>query len=351
MKNEGLIGFGSDNHSAVHPEILKGLLEIPQGHAPSYGTDDLTEQAVQEFRKHFGSDCDVHFVFNGTAANVLCLKALTQSFNSVLCSDVSHLNVDECGAPEALAGCKLIPLASENGKISPESLDQALIRFGDQHFSQVKVLSLTQPTELGTCYSLEELRALIKKAKSHGLKIHLDGARLANACVSLDLSFKEMVTDLGVDALSFGGTKNGLMGAEAVILFGESRNKDFKFFRKQFLQLPSKTRYLSQQFLCYFRNSLWKEIALHSIRMAQDLAAGLSKFELGPKPLYPVESNAVFVKLAKEWVKPLREKYFFYIWDENETIARLMTSFDTKSKDIQGFLAEVQNLIDKTKGS
>lgn len=336
-------GFGSDNHAPVHPQILASLAEINHGHVPSYGTDAWSEQTAKDFCRHFGPETKSYFVFNGTAANALSLASLCRPYHSVLCSDVSHLNVDECAAPEFFFGGKLVLIPSNNGKISVDGLDSFLVRRGDQHHSQVKMLSLTQPTELGTVYSLDELKGLISWAKRNQLLVHIDGARLANACVHLGCSFQQMTTDLGVDVVSFGGTKNGLMGAEAVLFLNPKLAEDFKFIRKQAGQLPSKSRFLAAQLSSYLTNDLWKKIAEHAISMATLLYQGLK--ELGISASYPVQSNAVFVRFPKEKIKKLREDYFFYVWDETSFECRLMTSWDTTPEDIQGFLKAVKGTL------
>lgn len=336
-------GFGSDNHAGVHPQILASFAEANIEHAPSYGTDDWTEQAIEDFRKHFGKDAQVFFVFNGTAANVTALRALTRPYQAVLCADVAHINVDECGAPEQMAGCKLIAVPSRNGKLSVAELEKHFIRRGDQHYSQAQVLSITQPTELGTTYSIEELKELITWAKDKKLFVHIDGSRLANAATFLKKSFKEITTDLGVDVVSFGGTKNGLLMGEAVIFLDKSLAQDFKYIRKQSSQLPSKSRFIACQFHAYFKNDLWKTIAENSLKRAQelyDLVAEIPGIKLREKP----QSNAVFATIPSTWVKPLREKYFFYVWDENTFECRWMTSWDTTPEDIQGFAQAIKEL-------
>ncbi|WP_374035685.1 low specificity L-threonine aldolase [Bdellovibrio bacteriovorus] len=331
-------GFGSDNHAGVHPRILQSILDANIEHAPAYGTDEWTERAVAEFKNQFGKEAQVFFVFNGTAANVTALRALARPWQSVFCSDVAHINVDECGSPEFLSGCKLLPLPSHNGKISVDELEKAFIRRGDQHFSQTQVLSLTQPTELGTTYSVDEMKSLIAWAKLKKLLVHIDGARLSNAALYLKKTLKEITTDLGVDAVSFGGTKNGLMMGEAVVILNKDLAQDFKYIRKQSAQLPSKTRFIACQFEAYFKDGLWQQIAEHSHHMAlylyeqcKDLA-GVTVREVP-------QSNAVFATLPSHWVKPLREHYFFYVWDENTFECRWMTSWDTQKSDIDGFVA------------
>lgn len=308
-------GFGSDNHSGIAPEMLQALIEANQFHAPSYGTDDWSLKAEEIFKTHFGTQSQVFFVFNGTAANVLALRSLVKPYQSVLVSDLSHLNVDECGAPEFFTGAKLLSLQSHQGKISLADLKASLIRRGDQHYSQVRALSLTQPTELGTCYSLKELKEIIDWAHLEKILVHLDGARLANAAVSLGVSLKELTTDLKVDVVSFGGTKNGLLFGEAVVFLNPTLAEDFKYIRKQSAQLPSKTRFLAAQFAAYLQNEVWKKLATHSCEMAERLHQALKvipQLEITA----PRQSNAVFVKIPKSWVQSLRKEYFFYVWDE-----------------------------------
>lgn len=336
-------GFGSDNHAGIHPQILASLSAANVDHAPAYGTDEWTEKALAEFRKQFGKEAQVFFLFNGTAANTTALRALAKPYQSVFCSDVAHIHVDECGAPEYMAGCKLIPLPSLNGKISVEELEKAFIRRGDQHYSQAQVVSLTQPTELGTTYTLEELKKIITWAKEKKLYVHIDGARLANAAVYLQKNLKEITTDLGVDVVSFGGTKNGLMMGEAVIFLNKSLAEDFKYIRKQSAQLPSKTRFIACQFQTYFENDLWKNIATHSHEMALYLYESVRHLN-NVKVREVPQSNAVFATIPSAWVKPLREKYFFYVWDENTFECRWMTSWDTCKEDIDGFVLALKEL-------
>lgn len=336
-------GFGSDNHAGVHPLILKSLAEANIEHAPAYGTDEWTERAVEAFRQQFGADAQTFFVFNGTAANVTALRAMTKPFQAVFCSDVAHIHVDECGAPEQMAGVKLQILPSVNGKISIDALEKAYIRRGDQHYSQGAVISLTQPTELGTVYSIEEVKALVAWAKERHLYVHIDGARLANAAVYLKKSFKEITTDLGIDIVSFGGTKNGLLMGEAVVILNKTLAKDFKYIRKQSAQLPSKTRFIACQFEAYFKNNLWQDIATHAHAKAIELYEAIKDIPSVQIREVP-QSNAVFPILPSSWVKALREHYFFYVWDEHTFECRLMTSWDTHSEDIQGFASKMKEL-------
>lgn len=339
-------GFGSDNHSGVHPSLMKALQLCNEGHMPSYGTDPISEKAIAQFRQHFGPQTEVFFVFNGTACNVLALQFLMKRHESALCSINSHLHQDECAAPEFFAG-KLRTIEARQGKMNLEDLQQALIRKGDQHFSQVRVVSLTQPTELGTCYSLGEIKAIVDWAHSQNLYVHIDGARLTNALMHLQCTFKEMTTDLGVDVVSFGGTKNGLMMGEAILVLNpalaQQAKQDLKYIRKQAAQLPSKTRFIAAQFAEYFSNDLYLQIAQHSTLMAERLFQGLKK--IGKiKITCERQSNAVFVIFPKDWIKKLRERFFFYVWDEKTFECRLMTSWDTTENEIDAFVDLVRQL-------
>lgn len=340
-------GFGSDNHSGIHPVMLNAIIECNSQHEPSYGTDQYSEKALLEFKELFGSHTETHFVYNGTAANVLSLQAAMKRYETVLCSDASHIHLDECGAPEFFAG-KLQTLPSLHGKIIFSEIEKYLIRKGDQHYSQPRVISITQPTELGTCYSIEEIKQISDLAKKHGLYLHIDGARLTNAAQFLKTTFKAMVTDTGVDILSFGGTKNGFAFGEAVVILNKDLQKDFKFLRKQAAQLPSKTRFIAHQFSSYFKNETYLKIAQHSLAMADLLHQELVKISETHdtiKITQPRQSNVVFATIPKKLVKPLREKYFFYVWDELTTECRLMTSWDTSADDIQNFIAHLKSLI------
>ncbi len=334
-------GFGSDNHSGVHPELLNAVIKANVDHVPSYGTDEFTLMATQQFKKHFGEQTSVYLVFNGTAANVLALQSLIKRHQSVFCTDISHLNSDECGAPELFAG-KLLTLPHQNGKLTVTVLKDAFIRRGDQHYSQPKVVSLTQPTELGTCYSLTEIKEIADWAHSQNLYVHVDGARLTNAVQFLQTTFADMTTKQGVDIVSFGGTKNGLMMGEAILVLNPKLADDLKYIRKQAGQLPSKTRFIAAQFSRYLTDDLFLQIANHSCAMAELLYQNLQSL---PQITItqPRQSNAVFAIIPKPWVKILREKYFFYVWDEKTFECRLMTSWDTTSAEIYEFT----NLIKK----
>lgn len=343
MTNSSVIkGFGSDNHAPIHPNIIQSIIEANVGHAHSYGMDEWTQRLQQKIKLLFGPDTIGFLVFNGTAANILSLKTYTKTFHSVLCTDVSHINVDECGGPEIYGQFKLIPTTNLNGKIQIDQLSKCLVRKGDQHFSQPKGVSLTQPTELGTCYSIDELKKIIALAKQNNLFVHIDGARLANAAIHLKTSLKELTFDLNIDVLSLGGTKNGLMGAELVIFKNEAIADDFKFIRKQMAQLPSKTRFLAAQFLGYFENDLWLKLAQHCHTLAVYFKNKLTS-ETPYKCEYAVESNALFVKIPQSLVKHIRKHFFFYVWDESTFVCRLMISWDSTKDDVDSFINIMKN--------
>jgi threonine aldolase len=348
MKSEVMKrGFGSDNHSGVHPEIFKALAEANVAHVPSYGTDPITLRATDAIRKHFGEKAESHFVFNGTAANVLALGSVMRSHHSVLASQHAHLINDECGAPEKLIGAKVISVASQDAKLTPEALATHLIRRGDQHFSQVRAISITQPTELGTVYSPEEIRRLADFAHQHQLLLHVDGARLVNAAASLGVGLREITTDCGVDIVSLGGTKNGMMFGEAVVFLRPGQSGDFKYVRKQWMQLPSKTRFIAAQFLALLgegdSEGVWRKNALHANAMAKRLSEKLQRCP-SVRITQKTQANAVFAILPKKWVGTLREQAFFYVWNEATFECRLMTSWDTEPGDIDGFIEKLEML-------
>ncbi len=335
-------GFASDNNAGVHPEILEAINTANKGHMKGYGDDPITSDAIQLFKKEFGSATEVFFVFNGTGANVLGLSTVTNSFNSIICADTAHIQVDECGAPEKFTGCKLLPVPSEKGKITPKEIRKHLHGFDFEHHSQPKVISISQVTELGTVYSVEEIKAISELAHEFGMFLHMDGARIANAAAALDLPFKTFTKNAGVDLLSFGGTKNGMLMGEAVLFFNPELTANTKYIRKQSMQLFSKMRFVSAQFLAYFENELWKKNAQHANKMAKLLEQEVLKTGKA-KLTQKTEANGVFAILPKEVIPKLQEQYFFYIWDESTSEVRWMTSFDTTEEDINGFV----NLINK----
>lgn len=332
--------LGSDNHSGVHPNIMEAIVKVNENHEAAYGTDSLSKELNSIVKNIFGENWNWFHCFNGTAANVMSLKALVKSHHSILCTDVSHLNVDECGAPEFHIGAKLIPIKHNAGKICLTSAKEKIIRLGDQHFSQVGALSITQPTELGTCYSKTELKEVSDFCKNHNLMLHIDGARMPNASYSLNMPLKEIISF--ADAVSFGGTKNSLFGSE-LVLIKKDLSQDFKFIRKQSMQLPSKTRFLAAQFIEFFKNDLYLDIAKSSCDMAKYLNDQLNT-HTNLKANYPIQSNAVFVNIPKEISKELKKELFFYIWDDKTFEARLMTSFDSTKEEIDNFIAKIKSL-------
>lgn len=338
------ISLGSDNHSGVHPQLLKAIININSGHSPAYGTDEYTMNVNQTLKSIFGRNCEPYFVFNGTAANVLCLSALTDSFDAIITADSAHLNIDECGAPEKAIGCKVLIVPSVDGKISPDGIDKHLIRLGDQHYAQPKAVSITLPTEYGTCYSIEELHLLRKYTREKNLFLHVDGARLIYAAHYLKTDLKSLTETIDADAISFGGTKNGLLFGEIVLLYNDLAKKKFKYIRKQSMQLPSKMRFLSAQFEELLKEpGLWREIASHGHNLALYLKMRLEDIpEI--RITQNVEANSVFAKLPKSWIKPLREKFFFYVWDEKELVVRLMISFDITKNDIDNFVLLINDV-------
>ena len=336
--------FASDNNAGVHPEIIDAIKSANDGHVIAYGGDPITARAMELFQKHFGSDVAVYFVFGGTGANVLGLKAITQPHHAIFCADTAHVNVDECGAPEKFTGCKLITIPTPDGKLRVDQIKPLLHGIGVEHHVQPHVITISQATEMGTVYTRDELKTLADFAHDNGLLLHVDGARLANASVFLDKTFKEITTDVGVDVLSFGGTKNGMMYGEAVVFFDKARASEFKYIRKQGMHLPSKMRFISAQFEALLSGDLWRRGAAHANRMAQLLGSELAKVPK-IKLTQPVESNGVFATIPKEYIPALQEKYFFYVWDDAISEVRLMASFDTSEDDIRSFIEFVKQIV------
>ncbi|MCK4920999.1 MAG: low specificity L-threonine aldolase [Bacteroidales bacterium] len=329
-------GFASDNNSGVHPDILNAIESVNQGHTIAYGNDHYTEKAIKRLKVEFGDDTEIFFVFIGTAANVLGLDAVTQPYNSIICPETAHINQDECGAPDRYTGCKLLPVETTDGKLTIESIQKYMHGFGDEHHSQPKVISITQATEMGTIYSVEEIKEICDFAHKHNMLVHMDGARIANAAVSLGLSFKEFTGDAGVDVLSFGGTKNGLMYGEAIVFFNKELASDFKFRRKQAMQLSSKMRYISAQFDTYLEKGIWKVNAEHANKMAKLLESKVADIR-GVEITQKVQANGIFAIIPKELISVLQKEIFFYVWDEEKSEVRWMTSFDTTEEDVLDF--------------
>jgi len=337
-------GFASDNNSGVHPDVMEQINRVNRGHEVGYGNDRYTEQAQEMLREYLGSEAEIFFVFTGTAANVLGLAGVTQSWNSVITASTAHIEQDECGAPEKFTGCKVLTVDTPDGKLKTEYLTRHMHGFGFEHHSQPKVISVSQVTEMGTVYTVEEIRALADFAHNHGMLLHMDGARLANAAVSLNLPFRAFTTDAGVDILSFGGTKNGMMYGEAVCFLRPGLAEGFKYFRKQGMQLASKMRFIAAQYTAYFTHNLWKECAGHSNSMALELQKRLSLIG-GIKITQKVESNGIFVIMPREVAETLRREYFFYPWNEETSEYRLMTSWDTSLDEIEHFSKRLDELM------
>ena len=334
-------GFASDNNAGVHARVLDAVRSANHGHTLAYGDDIYTETAVKKFREQFGEAAEAFFVFGGTGANVVGLASVARPHHAVVCAETAHVNVDECGAPEKFAGCKLLALATPDGKLRAEQIEPLLARAGDQHHVQPRVVSVSQATELGTVYTVEELARLAAFAHERGMLLHVDGARLANAAAHLGVSLRELTAGAGVDVLSFGGTKNGMMYGEAVVFFDPSLARDFKFVRKQGAQLPSKMRFIAAQFNALFTGDLWLETAAHANRMARLLADELGRIPR-VRVTQPVESNAVFAVVPRERVAEVQRHFFFYVWDEETSEVRLMCSFDTTEEDVRELVRAVR---------
>ena len=337
MKN-----FLSDNAAAIHPAVLAKIAEVNQGYAPAYGEDYYTQQAVSLFRQHFGNDIKVFFVLTGTAANVIALQSVMRSFEAVIAADCSHLQLDECGAAEKFLGSKLLLARTEQGKLTPETIAPLLRDTAMVHRAQPRVLSITQCTEWGTLYTPEEIRALSELCRKHHLLLHMDGARLCNAAVALGLSLQEASVELGVDILSFGGAKNGLMAAEAIVFFRAELAKNTGFYRKQGMQLMAKMRFVAAQFIALMEGDLWRQNARHANAMARLLR---EKTEDVVEIVAPVETNVVFARLQADRIPGLHENFDFAIWNTNESIVRWMTAFDTTEQDVTDFATEIRETV------
>lgn len=341
-----LKSFASDNYAPVLPQVMEALQKANEGHARSYGADDITARTTALFRQQFSTDADVHFVFNGTGANILSISSATRSFNSVLCADISHIYNDESSAPETFTGCRFFPLpTNNNGKLEVETIRHRLIRKGDVHYAQPNILSITQSTEYGTVYSIDELKAISAFCREHDLFLHVDGSRFFNATASLGCSLREMTDEVGIDILSLGGTKAGMMFGEAVVVFNDELKRFIAFKHKQVIQLASKTRFIAAQFEAMLANDNWRTPAKHANDMALLLGYELSKYPQ-VKITKPIQANVVFAELPREWNEPLQIAYPFYIWKEATNETRLMCAWDTRPEDVSAFsglMAELAN--------
>ena len=337
---DGWRGFGSDNHAGVHPEVLAAIAEANVGHAHAYGDDPWTVRAIAALRMEFGEESQVAFVWNGTGANVVGLSAVCRPWESVVCAESAHITTDECAAPEHIANVKLVTVLTPDGKLTPELVGPALTGFGFEHHAQPRAISVSNVTELGTVYTPAELRALADLAHSKGMVLHVDGARIANAAVSTRASLRELTVDAGVDVLSLGGTKNGMLAGEAVVLFGDARTDALPYIRKQSAQLASKMRFVSAQFLAMFGTDLWRRCAQNANSMASALAAGATS--AGIEIAFPAEANEVFALLGDDVIPQLRERFHFYTWTEGvaegTSLVRWVTSWDTAIEDVTSLL-------------
>jgi threonine aldolase len=333
-------GLASDNFAGIHPRVMEALVAANRGHARAYGDDGATARVRAAFSRLLGREVSTHLVFNGTAANVLSLAAFARPGGAVICSDVAHLCNDESTAPERLLGMRLLPVASRDGKVTPAALEAVLGRGHGVHAVRPVALSLTQPTELGTVYAPEELRALVGLAHDRGLGVHVDGARIGCAAASLGRSLRELVAEAGVDALSFGGTKQGLLCGEAVVFLRPELGAEVPYWQKLGLQLASKMRFVSAQLEALLEGDLWIETGRRANAMAQRLfgaVRGLPRVEV----LYPVEANAVFARIPPEKIAPLQQATFFWPWDEAAGVVRWMCAFDTEPEDVDRFVAQL----------
>jgi threonine aldolase len=332
--------FASDNYAGVHPEVLAALVSANDGHQVAYGEDVYTERLQQVMRAHFGTQAQTYPVFNGTGANVVALQALTSRWEAVICADTAHINADEGGAPETMAGLKLHTVSTPDGKLTPQLVDRQAWGFGDEHRAQPAVVSITQSTELGTRYTPDEISALADHVHSLGMTMHLDGARISNAAAGLDLPFRAFTSDVGVDVVSFGGTKNGLMAAEAVVVLNPDAVTGVGYLRKTSMQLASKMRFVSAQLVALLEGDLWLRNARHSNAMAQRLATAVREIP-GVQVTQPVEANAVFAILPPDVTERLQKRFRFYTWNPHTGEVRWMCAFDTTGADVDTFAAAI----------
>ena len=336
--------FASDNNAGVHPKIMQALQKCNQGHVVGYGDDPFTQRAIQLFKTYFTPQTGVYFVYGGTGANVTGLQVMLKPYQAVLCADTAHIYVDECGAPEKFTGCKLMPIQTTDGKLRVEQLEPFLSMLHFEHHVQPAVISITQPTEMGTVYTIEEIKAIADFAHSNEMYLHMDGARIANAAAFLDTSFRSFTVEAGVDVLSFGGTKNGLMFGEVVLIFNQQFRNDFKYIRKQGMQLHSKMRYMAAQFEAYLTDELWLKNARRANAMARLLAEKLHAIPQ-IKITQKVQTNAVFTVVPPEIIEPLRKEDFFYTWNAARHEVRWMTAFDTTEQDVDKFVMTLKRIL------
>jgi threonine aldolase len=335
-------GFASDNYAGIHPEVLEAIARANGGHQVAYGADVYTQHLQSVFQQHFGADATAYPVFNGTGANVISLQAMTERWDAVICAESAHINVDECGAPERIGGLKLLAVPTPQGKLTPELVELQARGWGDEHRAQPKVVSITQSTELGTLYTVDEIAAIVQHAHARNLVVHLDGARISNAAAALDMPIRAFTTDVGVDVVSFGGTKNGMMLGECVVVLNPAAVRGMAFLRKLSMQLASKMRFVSVQFDALLSGDLWLRNARHANAMAGRLEAAVRGVD-GVALQRPVEANSVFAILPAAVTERLQVTYPFYVWDQNSGEVRWMTSFDTTEADVDGFAGALKD--------
>ncbi|WP_433584757.1 threonine aldolase family protein [Microbacterium hydrocarbonoxydans] len=342
-------GFASDNYSGIHPEVLDAIAAANGGHQIAYGEDAYTARLQEVFQSHFGDTAQAFPVFNGTGANVTGLQSMLPRWGAVIAASTAHINVDEGGAPEKIGGFKLLTVPTDDGKLTPELVDREAWGWGDEHRSQPLVVSITQSTELGTLYTAEEITALADHAHERGMRLHLDGARISNAAAALDLPLRAFTTDAGVDVLSFGGTKNGAMLGEAIVVLNPEASDGLIFSRKFNMQLSSKMRFVSAQLIALLEGDLWLRNATHANAMAQrlrgEIEAGIAEGSItGVEFTQPTQSNGVFATLPDGVADQLRESFRFYDWDAARNEVRWMCGFDTAEEDVDAFVAELSRL-------
>lgn len=336
--------FASDNNSGICPEVLQAIIDANADHAPGYGDDPYTRQASKLIKAQFGDGCVPLMVFNGTGSNCVALQLCTRSYDLIFCTETAHILVDECGAPVRMTGCQLRTVVTPDGKLTPRLLEPHVHGVGDQHHSQPRAIYISQCTELGTVYSPEELKALTDWAHGRGMVVHMDGARLANACAAMGKTLREMTADCGVDILSLGGTKNGMMLGECVVIFNHALSEGAAYVRKQSAQLASKMRFISAQFVAYLTGDLWLQNASHANEMARRLQLQLAQLP-GVTFTQPMESNQLFFTLPTGVARRLRQDYYFYFWDEDRDEVRLVTSWDTTQDDIDALVRDLRKLL------
>lgn len=334
-------GFASDNYAGIHPEILAAMAAVNDGHQVAYGDDVYSAKLSSVIKDKFGDKAEVFPVFNGTGANVVTLQAMCKPWEAVVCATSAHINVDEGGAPEKVAGLKLLQVETPAGKLTPELVDKQAWGFGNEHRAQPKVVSITNSTEYGTVYTVAEIKELADHAHGLGMYFHLDGARISNAAASLGASFREFTTDVGVDAVSLGGTKNGAMGAEAIVILNPELAPSIKYLRKSGMQLASKMRFIAIQLVAMFEDDLWLRNASHANAMAQTLYQGIK--DIPGVEVQAPQANALFPILPGESIEPLQKVAKFYVWDHTINQARWMCSWDTTAEDVSAFVSAVKS--------